>query len=100
MTCTITFRAKKLPVYGRDDKVCFYEIKVPKITTRHCDMNEFRASERFGGYANSALFPAMLARALSEDGILPYIALTNLPDNVTVKDGYLTEVTIKLKGTK
>lgn len=93
----ITFKAKPIDVYNADDTFAFRQVKVASIGTQHCDMAAFRCSKAFGGYANSQLFPAMLKRALRDNGVGATLRLDQLPACVTVDDsGFLAVVTIDL----
>lgn len=59
-------------------------ISVPKFGRTHCDMQAFRLHGKYGSYANSDLFPAMLARIRKEtfkDGLL---YLDAIPEGVNV----------------
>lgn len=96
----ITFKAKPETVYNLDDTPAYTEVRVPTITTRHCDMPAFRRHPRFDFLANSDLFPALLQRELRKIGVLAggYLRLDELPDGVSVDtSGFLTKVTITLE---
>lgn len=81
----VTFRAK-----AQDNLV-----KRPTLTRSHVDMREARQDPRFGAYANSDLFLSMLNGAAKH---LPtYFDLKNLPDGVTAKPGFLTEITFEVQ---
>lgn len=90
-TATITFKAKLDKELGL--------IKLPVLTRNHCDMNAFRTHPKHGSYANSDLFPAMLARIKSEvfgQGKL-FLRLDSIPENVSVDtSGFLAVVTITI----
>uniref|UniRef100_UPI00195314A5 hypothetical protein n=1 Tax=Klebsiella pneumoniae TaxID=573 RepID=UPI00195314A5 len=61
----------------------------------HCDMSAFRRHPRYRSYANSDLFPGMLARIAHEAAPNAYLRLDRLPDNVVVdRSGFLALVTI------
>lgn len=68
---TITFRGKPEAIWFGETKR--QRVKVPTITRNHCDMPAFRTSRKFGGYANSDIFPAMLARELKAMGLPEYL---------------------------
>lgn len=94
---TVKFRAKVEEVYEMDGKFGFHQVKVPDIKPTHCDMAAFRTHARFGGLANSQLFPAVLKRELLAMGVRPggYLRLDQLPEGVHVDtSGFLTLVTI------
>jgi hypothetical protein len=60
-------------------------VRVPTFNRNHCsDLQAFRTSRRFGGYANSDLFPAILQRAVTSAGIGSRLFLENLPPAVVV----------------
>lgn len=84
----ITFRAKA--VDGR--------VKVPKLTCSHVDMNAARQHPKYGSYANSDLFPAILARIAGAFAPRGYIDVSNPPDGVTVDaSGFLAAVTFDVR---
>lgn len=94
--CTIEFKAKPEAIwYG---EVKRHRVKVPELSTRHCDMHAFRVSRRFGSYANSVLFTALLTRALGVAGIGRYLwADEPLPSGVSIDStGFLWAVKIEL----
>ena len=94
----ITFKAKPEPVYNvEDNSVAYRRVKVPKLGCRHCNMKSFDRDRNWGPYVNSDLFPGMLSRALKKAGIVEYIRLDAIPENVTVDtSGFLASVTISL----
>lgn len=93
----ITFRAKIETIYNMDDTVAYQRVKVPKLAARHCDMAAFRADQKFGPYANSDLFPSVLARAVKALGVKDYIRLDAIPGGVSVDtSGFLAQVTISV----
>jgi hypothetical protein len=94
---TIQFRAKIVTIYYTDDTIAYRRIKIPSIARHHCDMNAFRRSRKFGAYANSDLFLAMVTRALKENGIANFLRMGALPEGVAVDEsGFLAGVTITL----
>jgi hypothetical protein len=91
---TITFRAKPETIYNMDDTVAYRRVKVPELRRGHCDMPAFRRHPRYGGLANSDLFPNVLAR-IRRDHLGEYIRLDNIPAGVRVDDsGFLAAVSI------
>ena len=83
-------------IEGQEDKQRSF-IQVPKIGTHHCDMPAFRSHKKYGSYANSDLFSAILQRDLAR--ILDYgkIYLDAIPECVTVDtSSFLTVVTITI----
>ena len=93
----ITFKTK-VKTYGimGDDSISIEYIKVPVLTKKHCDMNAFRSHKKYGGLANSTLFPNILARIRNEVfGSGSDIDLDKLPDNVSIDTtGFLAVITI------
>lgn len=92
----VTFKAKPEKIwYGEIPRL---RVKVPALARSHCDMNAMRSSRRFGGYANSDLFAALLARAVA--AIVPsgkIWADEPLPAGVTLDtSGFLWRVTVAL----
>jgi hypothetical protein len=93
---TIEFRTKPQEVYYGETLRRY--VKVPELTTRHCDMNAFRCSRRFGSYANSTLFSALLARAVKAMGIENRIWEEQTIAGVEIdKTGFLWVVKITLQ---
>lgn len=98
---TITFKAKKehMSLFADNGDLMPGRrvVKVPKLTQNHCNMHEFRTHSRYGSFANSDMFPSMIARAVKSLGIKSFIDMDSPPDNVTVDDtGFLAVVTITL----
>lgn len=96
----IQFKAKIETWYCTDDKKeSVKRIKFPKLTTSHCDMNKFRSHKKYGSYANSDIFPAMLQRIKTKimGEYNEYLKLEALPKGVTIDDsGFLAVVNINL----
>lgn len=93
---TIRFKAKVQELANVDGSVAYRFVSVPELKRSHCDMTAFRNHPKFGSYANSDLFPAMLARIRREivAGGLG-LRLDQLPDNVQVDaTKLLAEITI------
>lgn len=93
---TITFKAKAQELLNADGSTAYRYIPVPQFKRSHCDMQAFRNHPKFGSYANSDLFPAMLSRIRRElvAGELG-LRFDRLPANVQVNGkGLLTEVTV------
>ena len=71
--------------------------KVPKIKKNHCQMSEFRdSSHKLSAYANSDFFEGMLASELRKLNIKEYIDIGDLPEFVSIENGFLTTVTIDI----
>lgn len=91
---TLTFRGKPEPIWHGE--VRRLRLKVPEIKRGHCDMQAFRNSREFGGYANSDLFLGILARKLRALAIPAYLYADDpLPVGVAIDtSGFLWSVTI------
>jgi hypothetical protein len=92
----IQFKSKMQAVYNMDDTVAYQYVAVPTFKRSHVDMNAARNHPKYGSYANSDMFPGMLARIRKDliQGSLG-IRMDRLPDNVTVDtSGFLANVTI------
>lgn len=95
---TITFKAKVRTIYNMDNTPAWQEIPVPTLTRSHTDMAAWRKHPKFGGWANSDMFPAILNRQAREViGRQTTIRLDNIPAGVTVDtSGFLAVVTIEV----
>lgn len=95
---TISFKGKAEDVHDADtDEVSYRRIRVPALDRRHCDMSAFRKHPNFARFANSTMFPAVIAGALKNIGVHAggYIRFDQLPDGVSVdSSGFLTRITI------
>lgn len=99
---TITFKAKIKEGYCYDpaqqNLILARYIPVPTFTRNHCDMNAFRIHRRFGDYANSDLFPAILRRLRGK--IFPdgQLRLDSIPPGVAVDESkFLAVVTVDVE---
>ena len=93
----VTFKAKIRTVYNMDETPAWRDVKVPKLARAHCDIAAFRVHPKYGAYANSDLFPTMLARAVKSIGIGEYIRLDKIPAGVSIDaSGFLAHVTISI----
>lgn len=93
---TIKFRAKVQTLGDADGAWTKEFVPVPTLTRAHCDMTAFRSHVKYGGYANSDLFPGMLARIRKEmlNGRVG-LFLEDLPPNVEIDaSGFLATVTV------
>jgi hypothetical protein len=89
---TVSFKGKVETIYNMDDSVAYLRVKVPKLERKHCDMQAFRFHPKFGGIANSDLFPNALER-IRRDRLGDYVRLDKIPENVTVDtSGFLAKV--------
>lgn len=91
----ISFRGKPEAIWHGEVKRL--RVKVPEIARSHCDMSAFRNSRRFGSYANSDLFPALLARELKAMKLPPYLYADELPPGVemdTTKFLWAVKITV------
>ena len=95
---TVTFKAKPQEVWETDlSEVAYRFVKVPVFTRSHCDMAAFRNHAKFGGLANSDLFPNLLKRIRADrfKG-RDYFRLDQIPEGVTVDlSGYLAVITFE-----
>lgn len=95
-SATVTFKSKVQELVNADGSPVYRYVPVPQLTRSHCDMQAFRNHPKFGSYANSDLFPAMLARIrkdLLAGGL--GLRLDQLPANVQVDDsGFFAKVTV------
>lgn len=97
----ITFKAKAYAadarVYTDDPADPHTRIDFPELARRHCDMGAFRTHPKYGAYANSDLFPAMLSRIRRDLAPRGYLRLDRLPEGVTVDaSGFLAVVRIEV----
>lgn len=94
----IQFKAKIQSVcYAGESEPAYAYVQIPTLSRSHCNMAEFRSHPKYGGLANSDLFPGILKgirRKIGGDsGIL---RLDRLPHNVTIDDsGFLAIVTVE-----
>ena len=94
---TITFRGKVEPVYHPDNTLAYELIKVPRLERRHCDMNGFRRHPKYGGLANSDLFPSLLVRIAADIGLKSHLRLDPLPAGVSVdRSSFLATITVQV----
>ncbi len=94
---SITFKAKVRTMHDVHDTPLYEYIIVPEFKKSHCNMQAFRQHVKYGGYANSDLFAGILARIRRE--LLQgraYLRLDDLPDNVTVTEGFLYTITVEV----
>lgn len=92
----IKFKAKIQTIYDMDDSIAYRGVKVPKLTASHCDMAAFRKHPKYGGFANSNMFPGILARIAKEKGLKNFIRLDAIPEGVKIDmSGFLAVVTIE-----
>jgi len=91
----ITFRAKPVQVWNMDDTPAYQYVPVPVLRRSHCDMEAFRRSRKYGGIANSELFPNALTR-IRRDMTGDMIRLDRpLPAGVAIDlTGFLAAVTL------
>jgi hypothetical protein len=94
---TIQFKAKAHRVENADGTLAYMMIDFPKLTRSHCDMAAFRQHPRYGGIANSDLFPNALSRIASDIAPAAFIRTDRVPDGVDVDlSGFLARVTIEV----
>ena len=99
----IVFRGKVQECRYSDGTLAARYVRVPNLERRHVeDMADARKSRRFGGYANSDMFPSMIRRAAEAAGCRDYgngtmrIDLHKpVPESIRVDEsGFLATVTI------
>ena len=93
----IQFNAKVENIYD-GDLVSYRRIKIPELTRHHCDMQSFRQHPKYGGFANSDLFPGVLRRIKGTvfNG-REFIRLDAVPSGVTVDStGFLANVSFEI----
>jgi hypothetical protein len=100
---SIVFRGKVQSCMYTDGTLASRYIRVPTLTRSHVpDMGSARGSRKYGGYANSDLFPSMLRRAAVDAGCKPrgdglVVDLLNPSPGVEVDEsGFLATVTIRV----
>lgn len=94
----ITFKGKPREMQDMDGNVLYRYVEVPQFKRAHCDMNAFRSHPKYGGYANSDMFPGMLKRI--RDEVLnhkAFLRLDQLPENVVIAEtNFLITVAIEV----
>jgi len=91
---TIQFKGKVKTIYYTYQANRDY-IQIPALNSKHCEMNAFRVHPKYGSYANSQLFPGILARLSKTIFGGKYLYLDQIPEGVTVDtSGFLAVVTI------
>lgn len=89
----IEFKGKVQAVYNMDDTIAYQFIHVPELKRNHVDMIAARKHRKYGYYANSDLFPAMLAGIRKEKFKNGMLRLDAIPAGVTVDtSGFLAKV--------
>jgi hypothetical protein len=93
----ISFKAKIRQVYYSDDSPAYRAAAVPVLQRKHCDMPAFRKHPKFGGLANSDLFPNVLARIRRDVFGGESIRLDRIPAGVTVDEsGFLATISAEV----
>lgn len=93
----ITFKAKPHDMLNADGSIAYRFVQAPKLTRSHCDMAAFRQHPRYGGLANSDLFPNLLSRIAHDRGLTGFVRLDRVPEGVTVEtSGFLAVVSIDI----
>lgn len=97
---TITFKAKAVREIFLDatrEPTGAFIIQAPRFTRKHCDMPAFRKHGRFGGFANSDLFPNVLERIRRDTFPHGHIRTDAIPANVKIDlSGFLAVVTVEV----
>jgi hypothetical protein len=97
----VQFKTKIIFARDREGNVSY--IKVPRLTTAHCDMAAFRMHRQYRNIANSDLFPDIINRDVrtllfgdKDKNLLNLDNASNM-ENVTITtNGYFDLVTIDL----
>ena len=91
---TITFKGKLETVEYVDGTLAYTGIKIPVLKKSHCDMQAFRIHAKYGHYANSDLFPAILKGIKKEIfGTSEILKMESIPEGVRVDtSGFLCKV--------
>ncbi len=96
----ITFKTKIREFWNVDGSSDGKYFTVPEFKSTYCDMAAFRKHPKFGGIANSALFPNALKkirRDILRSDYRDFIRLSDMPKNVTVDtSGFLAVVTVEV----
>ena len=88
----VKFKAKVQNMWSGDE-IAYRYVAIPELRRGHCDMAAFRCHPKWGGLANSDLFPNVLRRIRAD--LRDAIRLDRIPANVTVDtSGFLATVTI------
>ena len=91
---TITFKTKLETATWSD----FKYVMIPKLTKSHCNMDQFRQHSKYGAYANSEMFNAILARIKTElFGTSNMLKIDDLPENCKIDtNGFFATITIEV----
>ncbi len=89
----IEFKGKVKQMRYMDGSLASERIKVPTLSSNHVNMNEARSHSKYGMYANSDMFSAILAKIGKNKFPKGYVDINDIPENVTVNtDGFLAIV--------
>lgn len=95
----IQFKGKIRTARFTDESKNYQYIQIPELDRKHCDMSAFRSHPKYGPYANSDMFKAMLQRAKREvfGSLSTQLKLNTIPAGVTVDTtGFLAVVTFEV----
>jgi len=93
----ISFKTKIRQVYYPDDSPAYRVAAVPVLKRAHCDMAAFRQHPKWGGFANSNLFPGILARIRRDVFGGESIRMDRIPVGVTVDEsGFLATISAEV----
>lgn len=95
----IQFKGKIRTCRFTDDSKSYDYIQIPELDRKHCDMPAFRNHPKYGSYANSDMFKAMLSRIKVQKfgSLTTTLKLNAIPEGVNVDtSGFLAVVTIEV----
>lgn len=93
----VQFKAKVQNVVNMDGSPAYSYIQVPELGRKHCDMNAFRSHPKIGAYANSDMFPSILARQSLALLGSKMLKIDSIPAGVNVDlSGFLAVVSFDL----
>lgn len=95
----IQFKGKVRTAHFTDKTKNYDYIQIPEFDRKHCDMNAFRQHPKYGSYANSDLFKAMLSRIRRQvfGSLTTQLKLNAIPPGVKVDtSGFLAVVTFEV----
>jgi len=95
---TLKFKSKVTSVFNHDSTLAYRYISIPVFSRSHCVMSAMRQHPKLGQYANSDLFPALLARERKRifgDSVM--LRLDRVPEGVTLDtSGFLAVASMEI----
>ena len=93
----IKFTGKVKTMYRVDNSIAYQFIKIPELSRKHCDMENFRSHKKYGMLANSDLFNSVLVGIKKEIFGGDILKLDAIPHGVSVDlSGFLAEVSFNV----